>query len=204
MRDEARHEHQIKRAIAESLIGDIHLAASRIARGRHHISLQAATSDGPPIPTRPLDETVKQHVATPRNEQHDGVERWSSGQSEAEHPGRARDSGSAPGCDGAAEVSWHATAGLQRTCEENRRARECEQSAIPEFAAACEGRPGRPVAYPQVTGQSAAQHAEYSSRGGRRERARILDPGRIGAKSQRPGRHAGSSRGRIDAGRKGR
>jgi hypothetical protein len=50
MRDEAGHEHQIDRAIAESLIGDTHLSALGITRNRHHISVQAATPSGPPAP----------------------------------------------------------------------------------------------------------------------------------------------------------
>jgi hypothetical protein len=48
VRDEAGHEHQIKRAIAESLIGDVHLSAPGVVRVWHHISLQAANPSGPP------------------------------------------------------------------------------------------------------------------------------------------------------------
>jgi hypothetical protein len=39
--DEAGHEHQINRAIAENLIRDVHFFALGIPRSRHHISLQA-------------------------------------------------------------------------------------------------------------------------------------------------------------------
>ena len=48
VRDEAGHKYKVERAITESLIGDVHLSAPGVARGRHHISLQAATSGGPP------------------------------------------------------------------------------------------------------------------------------------------------------------
>jgi hypothetical protein len=180
------------------------LVLRRSQRVPFHCSASVSVSAWPTAMQLPgLDEAVKQHVAAPGDEQHDGLKRWCSGQSEAEDPGGARGSGAAPGCDGAAEVSWHAAACPKRTGEADRRARECEQGAVPQFPASCQERPGRPVAYPQVTGQSPAQRAENRSRGGRREGARILKPGRIGAKSKRPGPHAGSFRGGIDADREG-
>jgi len=151
-----------------------------------------------------LDDSVEQHVAAPGDEEHVGMQRWSSGQPEADHPGGARDSGAAAGCNGAAEASWHAAGGLQRAGEADRRAREVEQWDSPEIPAACQERPGGPVAYPQVVRQSPAQQVEHSSCGARRVRAGIFQPGRIGAQSQRPGCHPGSFRGRIDADREGR
>jgi hypothetical protein len=91
-------------------------------------------------------------MAAPGDEQHDGLKRRFSAQSEAEDPGGPSDSGAAPGCDGAAEVSRHAEAGLERTGEADWRARVCEQRVVAEFPAVCKERPGRSIAYPQVTG----------------------------------------------------
>jgi len=103
-----------------------------------------------------LDDSVEQHVAAPGDEQHVGLERWSSGQPEADHPGGARDSGATSGCNGAAEISFDAAGGMQRAGEADGRARKGEQRGPPEIPAAREERPGGPVAYPQVAGQSPA------------------------------------------------
>jgi hypothetical protein len=68
MGDKARHEHQINRAIAKNLIGDAHLAALGISRGRHRNSLQAAAPTGLPASPGRLANQHPNHRHPGRNE----------------------------------------------------------------------------------------------------------------------------------------